>query len=126
MSKFYSVEEVSSLIGVEADTIREWISAGKLTASRRAGEVVLRNNDVKRLMDEYGVAESDGEVAERSVSELTEQDLTFAPPSVAAKAGARNLAAAVSAATAVVDKNRAVDEEFNQDVEQSLVLNNDS
>lgn len=126
MSKFYSVDEVSSLIGVEADTIREWISAGKLTAARRAGEVVIRNNDVKRLMDEYGVAEDSGTEVEKSIVERepTEQELTFAPPSVAAKAGAKNLAAAVSAASATSDRRRAV-EETSQGIEQGLVLNNE-
>ncbi|MGM9992241.1 MAG: hypothetical protein ACI376_05255 [Candidatus Bruticola sp.] len=54
MSKFYTIEEVSELINVPADVIREWITEGKASASRRAGDVVLRHHEVQRLLAEYG------------------------------------------------------------------------
>lgn len=57
MSKFYTIDEVSELIDVPADVIREWVSEGKVSASRRAGDVVLRHHDVQRLLSEYGRSE---------------------------------------------------------------------
>lgn len=57
MSKFYTIDEVSGLIDVPADVIREWVSEGKVSASRRAGDVVLRHHDVQRLLSEYGRSE---------------------------------------------------------------------
>ena len=62
MSKFYTIDEVSELIDVPADVIREWVSEGKVSASRRAGDVVLRHHDVQRLLTEYGRSE-DGDKA---------------------------------------------------------------
>lgn len=58
MSKFYTVEEVSAMLNVPADSIREWISEGKVSASRRAGDVVLRNHEVQRLMSELSASEA--------------------------------------------------------------------
>ena len=54
MSKFYTVDEVAELIDIPADTIREWITDGKVSASRRAGDVVLRHHEVQRLISELG------------------------------------------------------------------------
>lgn len=66
MSKFYTIDEVSELIDVPADVIREWVSEGKVSASRRAGDVVLRHHDVQRLLSEYGRSE-DGDKAANAV-----------------------------------------------------------
>lgn len=63
MSKFYTIEEVSELINVPADVIREWVSEGKVSASRRAGDVVLRHHEVQRLLSEYGESEDGGNKA---------------------------------------------------------------
>ena len=57
MSKFYTIDEVSELTDVPADVIREWVSEGKVSASRRAGDVVLCRHDVQRLLSEYGRSE---------------------------------------------------------------------
>ena len=57
MSKFYTIEEVSQLINVPADSIREWISEGKVSAARRAGDLVLRHHEVQRLISEFGTQE---------------------------------------------------------------------
>ena len=64
MSKFYTIDEVSELIDVPADVIREWVSEGKVSASRRAGDVVLRHHDVQRLLAEYGRSEDGDKAAE--------------------------------------------------------------
>ncbi|GEM_PF-2100866 len=69
MSKFYTIDEVSELIDVPADVIREWVSEGKVSASRRAGDVVLRHHDVQRLLSEYGRSEDgDNKTAETAKS----------------------------------------------------------
>ena len=57
MSKFYTIDEVSELTDVPADVIRGWVSEGKVSASRRAGDVVLCRHDVQRLLSEYGRSE---------------------------------------------------------------------
>ena len=63
MSKFYTIDEVSELIDVPADVIREWVSDGKVASSRRAGDVVLRHHDVQRLLSEYGRSEESAKAA---------------------------------------------------------------
>lgn len=50
MSKFFSIDEAAGILGVTADTIREYVSDGKVEAIRRAGELVLRNQDVQKLL----------------------------------------------------------------------------
>lgn len=120
MSKFYSIDEVADLISVSADTIREWVSEGKLSASRRAGEMVLRSAEVQKLLDKYSVPHDSGMANAKaggaqggylggSSSDAGEDPASyygyenfgygddtpaFAPPDIAAQAGAKAMAAA--------------------------------
>lgn len=120
MSKFYSIDEVADLISVSADTIREWVSEGKLTASRRAGEMVLRSAEVQKLLEKYSVPHESGmanaktggaqggylggnpsDAGEDPASYYGYENFgygddtpAFAPPDIAAKAGAKAMAAA--------------------------------
>lgn len=51
--KLYSPEEAAEYMGVHVKTVRNWIRAGKLPASRLAGQRVLRirANDLERLLE---------------------------------------------------------------------------
>lgn len=50
MSKFYAIDEAAEILGITADLLSSWIAEGQATATKRSGVLVLRQQEVQRLM----------------------------------------------------------------------------
>ena len=50
MSKYLTIDEVAAVLGIAGDDVREWISSGKVRATRRGGEMMVTQQAVQELM----------------------------------------------------------------------------
>lgn len=50
MARLYTLEEAAEALGIAPDLLREWIADGRARATRRAGDYVLREHEVQKLL----------------------------------------------------------------------------
>lgn len=51
------ISEAAALLGVSDDTVRRWVDAGRLTATRSQGRQVVAGREVARLAQELAAAD---------------------------------------------------------------------
>ena len=51
MEKMYSISEVAGMFGVHPNTVRNWVSSGKVKEIRIKGTIRITESELSKVMD---------------------------------------------------------------------------